>query len=260
VQTFAPWGAGAGAAAAVLALVAAALGGLGALARRGSKQAGLAAFGIAWFVVALGPAAYAIAVAGQYANRYAYFPWVGLVFALAAGLDRLEDALASEATRRAVPFAVALAAVVLAFRTSDAAAQWRDEATLFGADVERLPNDGRALFHFAVDEQRRKGCGPALPLFVRAAELAPDYVRAWHNVAGCLLRLGRYADAIEPARRAVELDPRNPRRHFNLGLALAGAGDTREARASFERALAEDPGFLPARKELDGLLEKGAPR
>jgi tetratricopeptide (TPR) repeat protein len=258
VQTFAP--ASAGAVVAVLAVVAAALGVLVALARRGSRQAGLAALGVAWFVVALAPAAYAIAVAGQFANRYAYFPWVGLVLALAAGLDRLEEALPSDAARRAVPSAVALLALVLAFRTSDFAAAWRDEASLFGADVERYPSDGRALFHFAVDEQRRKGCGPALPLFVRATQLAPDYVRAWHNVAGCLLRLGRHADAIEPARRAVELDPTNPRRHYNLGLALAGAGDTTAARASFERALAIDPAFMPARQELEAMLEAMRPQ
>jgi tetratricopeptide (TPR) repeat protein len=266
VQTFAPLGAGA--AVAVLTAIAAGLGVLGVLARRGSRQAGLpsaprssaglAAFGLAWFVVALAPAAYAIAVAGQYANRYAYFPWVGLVLALAAGLDRLDDALPSDAARRAVALAVALLALVLAFRTSDFAAAWRDEASLFGADVERYPSDGRALFHFAVDEQRRKGCAPALPLFVRATQLAPDYVRAWHNVAGCLLRLGKYADAIEPARRAAELDPANPRRHYNLGLALAGAGDATGARASFERALAVDPAFLPARKSLDEMALKPA--
>ncbi len=257
VETFVDLGPGR--AAAAIAILAAALAGLVALARRGSRAAGVAALGLAWFAIALAPAAIAIPIAGQYANRYAYFPWAGLAVALAAGLDGLLARDASPTRARAVAGGAAFACAVLAFRTSAEAALWRDEASLFGADVQRLPGDGRALFHFAVDVQRREGCAAALPLFARAAELAPGYVRAWHNLAGCLVRERRFAEAVGPARRAVALDPGTPRRHYNLGLALAGAGDPAGAEACFARAVALDPGYAPAQKELLEVRRRRAP-
>jgi tetratricopeptide (TPR) repeat protein len=243
-----------------LFLCTAAIAALYALFQRGSAPAGRAALGVAWFAIALAPASLAIAVAEQYGNRYAYFPSAGLAIALAAGLDRGLAMIASHPARRALVGGAGVAATLLAVRASSEAKLFHDEASLFGASVARLPGDGRALFHLAVDQQRREGCAAALPSFQRAAELAPTYVRAWHNLAGCLLRERRFADAVEPARRAAALDPNNPRRHLNVGLALAGSGDLRGARASLERALALDPGFVPAQKALAEVLARSAPK
>ena len=247
VETYVPLGTAH--AAGVVVALAAVLAGLAHLARRGSRRAGIAALGIAWFALPLAPAAVAVAIAGQHANRYVYFPWAGLALALAPGLDRLAALLASPRARLAAAGAGVLPG--LAVRTSEEAARWHDEASLFGADVARLPGDGRASSTSRPTCSAGSGRPAALPMFARASELSPGYVRAFHNVAGCLLRAGRFADAVPPARRAVKLDPDNPRRRYNLGLALAGAGDTGAARAELERAVALDPGYAAARRELE---------
>jgi protein O-mannosyl-transferase len=255
VETFVPWPPLR--AALVLALVAGGAVALAVAFRRGARDAGLALLGLAWFALSFLPAALAIAIAGQYANRYAYFPLIGAILALAAGLDRALPLVSSGTIRKAAATAAALLVTWLGFRTSAQAARWAHEETLFVADVLRLPGDGRPLFHLAVDVQRRQGCGEALALFGRATQLAPDYVRAWHNLAGCLIRQGRFAEAVEPARRAVALDPSSARRHYNLGVALGGSGDAAGAMASFEWAVKLDPGYAPARRELERLRAGG---
>jgi Flp pilus assembly protein TadD len=81
------------------------------------------------------------------------------------------------------------------------------------------------------------GCHEALPLFLRATELAPDYARAWHKATRCLIELGRYSAALPYARRALELAPHDPRQHHNLGVVLGRTGDSEGARYHLKRGL-----------------------
>ncbi len=216
---------------------------------RGSARAGLALLGLGWSVLYLLPAAVAIVVTGLYANRYVYLPCMGMAMALAAAVDGV-CARTSTRSLRTFGGAAAVLCVALAIKTSRAAADWRDEATLFASAVRRAPRDGRALYHLAVTVQRRAGCETALPMFVRATELTPGYVRAWHNVTGCLLQLGRYTEALAPAQRAERLDPRDARNAYNLGMALVLSHHPEDAHRWFVRALAIDPGYAPARDAL----------
>ena len=90
-------------------------------------------------------------------------------------------------------------------------------------------------------------------MFLAATRLAPSYARGWHNLAGCLENLGRAAEAEAPARRAVELEPDNPRNQYNLAVALAARGDGTGATRALQQCLAREPWFKPARELLLGL-------
>ena len=46
-----------------------------------------------------------------------------------------------------------------------------------------------------------------------------DYAPAYNNLGAAQLRRGEVLEAIWAYQRAVELDPKEPRHHFNLGLA-----------------------------------------
>jgi len=52
---------------------------------------------------------------------------------------------------------------------------------------------------------------------------------------------GAHAEAIAPFRRAVELDPRKPGYHYNLGAALQFVGDFAGAEQAYRAALRLDP-------------------
>jgi Flp pilus assembly protein TadD len=51
---------------------------------------------------------------------------------------------------------------------------------------------------------------------------------------------------VEPARRAVELEPDNARNQYNLAVALAARGDRTGAMRALEECLAREPSFKPA--------------
>ena len=66
------------------------------------------------------------------------------------------------------------------------------------------------------------------------------------------------ASKIEEMRERVKSGPDDPVAHYNLGVALDQAGQTREAVAAFDQALALNPELMEARfNQSVGLLELG---
>ncbi|MEF2073844.1 c-type cytochrome biogenesis protein CcmI [Consotaella aegiceratis] len=79
---------------------------------------------------------------------------------------------------------------------------------------------------------------------------APEDGRGWDVIAPVYLRLNRPADAVTAFRNAIRLLGSTAMRESGLGEALtrvAGGEVTDEARAAFDRALAQNEDFLPAR-------------
>ena len=85
--------------------------------------------------------------------------------------------------------------------------------------------------------------GEALPYFEHALTVNPDDPVARANQAGCLLNLGRTADAEAAYRQAVALDPAAP-----------------EAVAHLARLLRERGDFAGAVEVIDGALSAGGDR
>ncbi len=63
------------------------------------------------------------------------------------------------------------------------------------------------LRHGIVDALRGEHWGDALPLLESWCERFPDDVRSWLNRGYCLVRLGRYHEAVAAFDRCLELDP-----------------------------------------------------
>jgi Flp pilus assembly protein TadD len=83
--------------------------------------------------------------------------------------------------------------------------------------------------------------------------LDPGDASAWNALGMTLGGSGRLAEAEEAFREAVARNDRNHRYAYNLGLALVRQGKRAEARPFFEKALALEPRFAPAREGLAGL-------
>ena len=85
-------------------------------------------------------------------------------------------------------------------------------------------------------------------MFVKAAEIDPDYARAYAGIAICdsVLHSWQYADVsvegiLATSAKALELDPDLADAHASRGLALQYGGRRVQAAAEFELALALDP-------------------
>ena len=81
----------------------------------------------------------------------------------------------------------------------------------------------------------------ALPLLLRARELAPRHADLLNALGTCLTRLGRPREAVEAFDTALTTTPRDPRLHLGRALALEDLSALDAARAGFEQVLALDP-------------------
>jgi tetratricopeptide (TPR) repeat protein len=222
-----------------------------AIARARLASGRAAVLGIAIFGLSLAPHVLSLPLIGLWANRYAYFPLVGLLVLAGAACELVAER-GVRGSLVAMTTALALGLALFgAVRTRADAAAWHDDLSLYGASVDAHPDDGRAVYHYAHAIQHRQGCAASTRVFAEAARLAPDYARAWRNLAGCFLDLGRPADAIEPAQRAVALEPGEPAHHYNLGAALLGIGRREEGVRELREALRLDPDHARARALLE---------
>ena len=95
----------------------------------------------------------------------------------------------------------------------------------------------------------------------KAIALDPDYGNPYNDIGAYLIELGRPDEAIPWLEKAMGAKryccPQFA--HFNLGRALVMTGEVTKARRQFERALAIDPDYTPARRALDVLGEDETP-
>ncbi|MGE0360594.1 MAG: sulfatase-like hydrolase/transferase [Vicinamibacterales bacterium] len=89
----------------------------------------------------------------------------------------------------------------------------------------------------------------ALAQFRDATRLDPEVADYWNSLGMVLGGAGQHDPAAAAFREAVQRAPKNARYAYNLGLVLQRAGRP-EAREWFERTLAIEPGFRPARDRL----------
>ncbi|HKO50593.1 MAG TPA: tetratricopeptide repeat protein [Polyangiaceae bacterium] len=225
---------------------------------------GGAFLGLFWLAVALAPLVMFVPILGAYQNRYAYFPLLGALLAVASlaqlASPRIAVAFSKLPAARVLAYVAALGLLALTTAaTRLEASLWRDDLALFETGAVREPENGIALYHYAHAVWNHAGCAKALPIYQQSVRYAPRYQRAWGNVAGCLIDLRRYREALEPARRALELAPDSPGARYNLGVVLLRLGQREQAMAELRHALALDPSHTKVRTLLDYLSTHDSP-
>jgi tetratricopeptide (TPR) repeat protein len=227
-----------------------------------------------WFAGALVPVI-GLAQGGEqaWADRFSYWPHVGLFAAAVWGLGEL-------ARRARVPAAVigaaaALALGALAVTTWTQVGYWRDSVTLWERTLAVTDDNAPAHAHFGADwlsagrpdaAQRQfaeavriRPEAPELHYFLgvsmlslgkdeeaagefrEAARLDPAYADAWHNLGVACLRQGLPERAARALGRALELRPDAADSLAALGQALWRAGRREEALRTMQAALHSDP-------------------
>lgn len=111
------------------------------------------------------------------------------------------------------------------------------------------PNDALVRWRMGELLLSQRDPGRARAMFQEATRLNPTVGDFWNSLGMVLGGDGDNAAAADAFRTAIERDPKNARFEYNLGLVLMRAGHP-EARAAFERTLALDPSFRPARARL----------
>jgi tetratricopeptide (TPR) repeat protein len=250
--------------------------------------------GLAFFYIAMLPASRFVGVAGyvpEMAERYLYFPSIGLAILLAFALRFLAQKFAYSLVL--VP--VLLAVLVMTPMSLARNAEWKDEATLFENEYRRGSHGEEALYavttarlqqrdfagaaelcdnHFEAQWSSGKlsnNCGLAYGVIGRTEEAESALlfatsqrkgkILAHNNLAALYLRLGRKDDAEEQLEMAIRSE-RNPAlRAFREGkkvLLLYPKNRTKlfEANRHFEEALRLQPGLIPAQQWLENINQR----
>lgn len=214
------------------------------------------AVGWLWFAGVLVPVIGIVQVGLQAsADRYTYLATIGLAIMMVWGIAAL---VAGSRTARAAALAasaVALAALCVA--TTRYTALWQDPIRLFEHSLRVTRTNpiaheglGDALIDAGQIER-------AIPHLEAALRMHPGLPQVENNLGSALGSLGRYDEAAQHFRNAIEKGETAELRH-NLAAALAGMGSIDEAIPEYEAAIRLDPASHASLAGLAAaLLERG---
>jgi len=256
---------------------------LGALAFAAGRRSPYLRVGWLWFVATLLPVIGVVQAGEQaMADRFTYFPLVGLFVAVVWSLHDLARRLQMRAPALGACAFVVVAA--LGFASWRQVAYWKDTEQLLthavrvtsgnwlahnnlGGELLRQGRVDEAIEHFnhALDiypdyADPEFGLGVAMALegrtneailhYTQAVRLEPDFANAHNNLGLALLSQWQVGPAVDHLAQAVRLRPASAEMHFNLGLGLSRRGEKQEAIAHFSRAVRLKPDFAEAHHEL----------
>ncbi len=190
------------------------------------------------------------------ADRYTYFPLVGIFMAMAFGARDL-------AARFQFPTAAvaAVAGLVLAAclgLTENQLRYWHDSGSLFAHALAVTADNPNARIDYGVALEQQGRFPEALAEYRDAVRLSPDNVQAQYNIGNLLAKMGRLEEARPELVKAVGLNPKSASLHDALGAVLVELGRFPEALAEFNEALRLDPGLAGAHFDIaKALLKQG---
>jgi tetratricopeptide (TPR) repeat protein len=183
------------------------------------------------------------------ADRFQYIGGIGILILAGSGAVLL-------ARRFARPGWIALYAagvVVLAllgFQSFQHSRYYESQETLFKHNVKVNPASWMAWNNVGAEMAYQDRYEEAVPYYIKALELRPDYEIARNNLGVAYLNTGRPGKALPHSLKAVELKPNASSFHFNLGNVYWDLEQFENAAEHYRRAVELNPGYLVARQQL----------
>jgi protein O-mannosyl-transferase len=206
-----------------------------------------AAFGLAWFLLALIPTA--VYRLSELENDHRmFFPFVGLALAVTWAA-----ALAAAKLRITKPVLVAVAIPILAagaWGVRERNEVWRNEETLWHDVSIKSPHNGRGLMNYGLTLMAKGKAAAALDYFQTALQYTPNYFILEINLAIAYGDLHRDADAEAHFHRAMQLAPGDAQPNFYYGRWLMAQGRVNEAMAQFQTAMIRNRDYPDPRYAL----------
>ena len=199
-------------------------------------------FGWLWFLGTLVPVMGLVQVgSAAMADRYTYFPLIGLFIAVTFGLCDLANR--GQFPRTILPTAAVFILIAGLVLTERQLRYWRDSETLFRHALTVTQNSDIAHIDLGVALDLQGKTDEALAEFRKAAQLNPNRYQVHINIANQLDKLGRPAEALAEYREAIRLDPQVPMPHSAAGGKYAEFGRFDDAMKEFSEAERLDPSY-----------------
>lgn len=175
------------------------------------------------------------------ADRFVYFPMIGLLFPLAAGLTTWWERNPTAASRPGLSLATVVVALLYAYQARLYLGQWENTEKFHRYMVKRAPEACSVHMGLGNELQRQERFGEALVELRRAVECDPTYATARVNYGYALEKDGRREDARKEYLTALDLQPNLAEAHNFLGNLLATEGKLDEAMRHYESSLRLKP-------------------
>jgi len=230
---------------AVLALLVAAP--LAALRRqRTNPRARLAAFGVAWFLLATLPSTVVGPTLAMVGDRYAYLPSLGIFLVVMAVVGELDARRLVGFCSKAVALSILGVAVVCGARTGVRARDWHDDDTLAMSALASDPESPYPLYFLGSEAAEHGQLDVADRLLARSLAGNPESWRTWNAICYLRLNQNRLPEGERACKHAIDLLAMNPRMWVNLASIYVREGRWSDALTSADRALALKPGYVEA--------------
>ena len=212
------------------------------------KQLPFLAVGWFWYIGTLVPVIGLVQVGPQaFADRYTYFPLIGLFIFITWGLSDL----AGRSKKKEIVLSVSASAVILLLGVLSwhQVKYWQNNITLFSHAAQVVKNNWWAydLLGSAFLEQDRYD--EAVKSFNKALELSPVYEKM-RNKLGAQINgrigitlgyQGKLNEAVKFFDKALAIDPNDPQTNYNLGCTYMGMDKLDEAITYLHKALTLSP-------------------
>jgi tetratricopeptide (TPR) repeat protein len=195
-----------------------------------------------WYLVTLLPVIGLVQLGEQsHADRYTYFPTIGLALLLAMAAPAAWWASPVGRPRWPVAAAAGLAALLLGL-TLRQTLFWCDTLSLFEHTLAVTDGNYSARYTAAIGRLKR-GDAPAAERYLReSVAIRPAFTKGHAFLADLLLKTGRPAEAAHELEIAIHQVPQNPEFHTMLGVAYFQTERYADAARAFEAALRITPG------------------
>jgi len=218
-------------------------------------------FGSAWFflgfLTVIVPPKIGLHVA--YADRWAYFPFIGLGIVLAFGLREAAERFIPGKKLRSLALWGALGVLVCwyGWLALLAIPHWRDSVSVYERALAVTEGNQVIEGNYGSLLLRRGDLAGAERHLLRALEIAPQNPATLTNLAGVYLNTARYGLALEMYDRAIAADPTFSGRlgdfHYGYGFSLAQLGRYDEAEVQYQRAIEINPADAEAHNDLGNI-------
>ena len=197
-------------------------------------------FGVAYYLITLSLVSNLVFLTGStMAERFLFTPSLGFCYTLclfAAQFGRLQFSSGSSQRRSWIVAATFAICIVLGVRTITRGADWKNDLTLFTADVMSSPNSARVhsslgwiYLGFAKNLQRGDQQTELLQKanvhYRKSLEILPAQWEPWHDLGRSYYIAGNYDEAVKDYQRALECDSNSAMVHSSLGQAYLQLGN-----------------------------------
>ncbi len=188
-----------------------------------------------WYLGTLVPVIGLVHVGGaSMADRYSYFPLVGIFIIIAFGARDLMTRWHIGAIVPAAGAMLVLAACITL--TERQLTYWQNSITLFEHAIAVTQDNDIAHSNLGLALEKEGDPKQALAQFKEALRISPDSAAMHNNIADLYYDMGRTNEALEEYNKALQLDPRAGFAWINIGNVDAALGHLREAMTNYEQA------------------------